>query len=89
MPIPVPTAVPPRAKIDNSLRANSILLIEFFTCPRYPLNSCPSLIGVASCRCVLPVFTISQNSLDFFSRDDSKIFIEGIRSSLIDIAAAM
>src|SRR5699024_10037104 len=56
---PVPTAVPP---IANSLRCCllSVIICSAISSIRYqPLISCPSVIGVASCKCVRPIFTIS------------------------------
>ena len=64
--IPVPTAVPPCARYKISFNACSILSILFLTCTWYPENSCPRESGVASCRCVLPIFTIFLNLRDFF-----------------------
>ena len=48
IPIPVPTAVPPNARIDNSPKEFFALLIDSSIWPEYPRNSCPNLMGVAS-----------------------------------------
>ena len=34
----------------------------FLICCAYPENSCPNVIGTASCKCVRPIFTISFHS---------------------------
>ena len=39
IPIPVPTAVPPNAKTDNSSKELFALLIDSSICPEYPRNS--------------------------------------------------
>ena len=61
---PVPTAVPPR---QSSIRRGSAAFsrsMPLATCRAYPENSWPSVSGVASIRCVRPVFTMSMNRSD-------------------------
>mmetsp|Transcript_22140 Transcript_22140/g.47589 ORF Transcript_22140/g.47589 Transcript_22140/m.47589 type:complete len:209 (-) Transcript_22140:546-1172(-) len=60
---PVPTAVPPKARRCNEIIEASIRSIPYLTCWAYPENSCPSVSGVASWLCVLPILTILSNSL--------------------------
>ena len=48
--MPVPTAVPPCASSERLIDDSLIKLIDLETIDEYPLNSCPSVIGVASCK---------------------------------------
>ena len=63
---PVPTAVPPWAKKYKSSTDFKILSRQFSICDLNALNSCSNVSGVASWRCVRPIFTIPLNSLLFF-----------------------
>ena len=81
--IPVPTAVPPCAKKFISFNACLILIIVSSNCDWYPENSCPSVKGVASWRCVLPTFIIFLNFETFFfnslfnkSNDGNNLFFD-------------
>jgi len=58
---PVPTAVPPNAISEIYVTFFYILNNAFYICAQYPPNYCPRVKGVASCVCVLPIFTISLN----------------------------
>jgi len=67
---PVPTAVPPSGKfvgLPSTLRGSAPPTPP--PCLEYPLNSCPSRIGTASCRCVRPILTISWNCAAFDSSE--------------------
>ena len=55
----------------------------------YPENSCPKVKGVASIKCVLPIFTTSEKDLAFFSNSCLRFFNEGIVFSLIVFTAAI
>mmetsp|Transcript_26462 Transcript_26462/g.67199 ORF Transcript_26462/g.67199 Transcript_26462/m.67199 type:complete len:284 (+) Transcript_26462:565-1416(+) len=61
---PVPTAVPPRASSLRRGSTASTRRIPLVTCCAYPLNSCPSVSGVASCVCVRPILRMLANSVD-------------------------
>ena len=80
---PVPTAVPPWAKKNNSSLALFILFKLFSICLAKALNSCSKVIGVASCKWVLPIFTIFLNSLSFFLIDWMNFKTCGSRVSVI------
>ena len=52
--------------------------------PAYAVNSWPSRIGIASCRCVRPAFTMSSNSCPFAasaSRSASNALVERRRAA--------
>ena len=62
---PVPTAVPPMPRSRRSSAARVIRSrLRSTVCPN-AVNSWPRRIGVASCRCVRPDFTILSNALPF------------------------
>ena len=84
--MPVPTAVPPSGTVSSSSRAAWARRIASSTWPAYPANSWPSRIGVASWRCVRPVLTTSQNSLDLAASAAWRSIRAGISSSSIAIA---
>ena len=65
---PVPTAVPPSASSNRSCREASILRMSESNIETYPENSWPNVSGTASMRCVLPIFTILENSADLAER---------------------
>src|SRR3989338_318941 len=48
--IPVPIAVPPIPKIFKSLLCRSMNFLDFLIASLYESNSCPSVIGTASCK---------------------------------------
>ena len=66
--MPVPTAVPPRAISERCFKLNSSALIPWSNCETYPENSWPRERGVASIKCVLPIFIMLLKSFDFFSK---------------------
>jgi hypothetical protein len=84
---PVPTAVPPRATSVRSSRAFFTRCMPRSIWPAYPVNSWPSRIGVASWRCVRPVFTTSSNSRDFSSSAAWSFSSAGSRSSWMEMRA--
>ena len=55
--MPVPTAVPPSGSSASRGRVSRSRSMPYRTCAAYPENSCPSVTGVASIRCVRPDFT--------------------------------
>ena len=58
---PVPTAVPPIANACRPPSERSTPASACSICATQLPISCPSVIGVASCRCVRPVLTTSSN----------------------------
>ncbi len=64
---PVPTAVPPSASSYSPSSVRSSALSQNASCAAQPLNSCPSVSGVASIRWVRPTLTMSLNSSLFAS----------------------
>src|SRR5699024_6650550 len=62
---PVPTAVPPIAKSLICSLLSLIIDCVFSSIRCQPLISCPNVIGVASCKCVLPIFTTLIYVSDF------------------------
>mmetsp|Transcript_21033 Transcript_21033/g.37735 ORF Transcript_21033/g.37735 Transcript_21033/m.37735 type:complete len:203 (+) Transcript_21033:3852-4460(+) len=74
---PVPTAVPPSARRCNAVDEDSIRRIPYLTCWAYAENSCPSVSGVASWQCVLPILTIVSNSWVLDSSASSRTFNPG------------
>src|ERR1700736_6360819 len=59
---PVPMAVPPRLISDPSCAASSSRSASSATMIAYVPNSCPNVIGTASCNCVRPIFNTDLNS---------------------------
>jgi hypothetical protein len=59
---PVPTAVPPSGSSPIRPRDSRTRSAPRPTAAAYPPNSCPSVTGVASIRCVRPLFTACANS---------------------------
>ena len=55
-----------------------MLFIPFSICFENAENSWPRVIGVASIKCVLPIFTISLNSFVFLFKEFNKLFSAGI-----------
>ncbi|CCK02452.1 Binding-protein-dependent transport systems inner membrane component [Cronobacter sakazakii 701] len=85
---PVPTAVPPSA---SSARCGRLLSICFRLCSSIatqPEISWPSVSGVASCRWVRPIFTISLNALALSLRVLCSTFSCGSSCSRSAITAA-
>ena len=67
--IPVPTAVPPIGRFSASRTiARPHRMIDSSTWAAKPENSWPTRMGVASCRCVRPVLTISSHRAAFRER---------------------
>ncbi len=60
---PVPIAVAPRliSWINSTASARRDRSSSIMTA--YAENSCPSVIGTASCNCVRPIFSTSRNSM--------------------------
>ena len=56
---PVPTAVPPSASSARCGSAEATCARPCSSCATQPEISCPSVRGVASCRCVRPILTTS------------------------------
>ena len=84
---PVPTAVPPMARskspgITASSRSTSLSSSE-----AQPPNSCPTVRGVASCKCVRPIFTTSANSRAFASMASCSRSTSGISFRICSAAA--
>ena len=86
--IPVPTAVPPRGSSRTRGSTDSSRSTAYRTVAAYPLNSCPSVTGVASMRCVRPAFTSGANSSAFRSRLAASRSSDGIRSATTARVAA-
>jgi len=75
----VPTAVPPCARSLNRGNVDSTRSIPYLICWAYPENSCPSVKGVASCKCVRPILMIFAKSFDFLSNALCKVCKLGMR----------
>lgn len=86
---PVPTAVPPNARKYKRGNVSLILSMLYLSCVTYPLNSCPSVKGVASWVWVLPIFIMWANSLAFLSIASWRFCKLGRRCLLISTATAM
>jgi len=87
--MPVPTAVPPRGSSASRGRDARSRSTPYETCAAYPPNSCPSVTGVASIRCVRPDLTTSANSRDLRVRAAARCSSAGIRSWVTAAVAAM
>mmetsp|Transcript_5595 Transcript_5595/g.14993 ORF Transcript_5595/g.14993 Transcript_5595/m.14993 type:complete len:224 (+) Transcript_5595:281-952(+) len=59
---PVPTAVPPMASSHTRGSTPFARSSAYSSCCAKPENSCPSVSGTASWRCVRPIFTIELNA---------------------------
>ena len=86
---PVPTAVPPSANSLSSFTAISISFLSFSSELLQPLISWEKVIGVASCKCVLPLFTMPSFSLSSFLKVSTNVSIAGITLSSSPITLAM
>ena len=83
--IPVPMAVAP---IFTSRKRRAISLSRLTSSSRVTANasnSCPNVIGTASCSCVRPIFIILSNSLPFARNASIRRFSSRTRSSLCRI----
>ncbi len=60
--MPVPTAVPPCGSRRMRFNESSMRSIAEPICAAQPDNSCPNVIGIASIRCVRPVFGVLLSS---------------------------
>ena len=80
--MPVPTAVPPTASSRSDRIALSVRSTAFATWAAYPENSCPSVTGVASIKCVRPILMIGSNARAFASSAACKCSSAGRRFSL-------
>ena len=65
---PVPTAVPPMASSRKGSSAPVIWPVELAISAAQPPTSWPSVSGVASCRWVRPILTMSAKASAFSSR---------------------
>ena len=63
--MPVPTAVPPWARACSRGRHPCSRATPSSSCVRQAPISCPSVMGMASIRCVRPVLTVSPTSAAF------------------------
>ena len=62
--------------------------IPCVSCAAHPEISCPSVSGVASCRCVRPIFTTSANAADLSASTSRSRVTAGTRRCTISSAAA-
>ena len=85
----VPTAVPPCASNRKRGKADCTRSIPNLICWAYPENSWPRVKGVASCKWVLPILIIFENSLDLPSNASYNPFKFGMRCWLICKTAAI
>ena len=79
--MPVPTAVPPSASSASAFEAPCARSRAWSIWARKPLNSCPRVIGVASCRWVRPILMASAKALSFSARRSLSASSAGIRCS--------
>ena len=86
---PVPTAVPPMARSYKPSRAIATLAPSRSSKLTQPENSCSRVSGVASCKCVRPIFTIPANSLPLASSASRSFFTAGSNRRAVSAAAAM
>mmetsp|Transcript_15280 Transcript_15280/g.35222 ORF Transcript_15280/g.35222 Transcript_15280/m.35222 type:complete len:201 (-) Transcript_15280:393-995(-) len=90
---PVPTAVPPSANRQIEGRAFSSRWMPYPTCWAYPLNSWPTVRGVASWQWVRPILTMWAYSLLFWEREAWRVLRPGSVTSVtilaIDICMAV
>jgi len=59
-----------------------------WSCAAYPLNSCPSVSGTASCRWVRPILMIWLNAWAFFVSEFCRRVMAGNRLSCMAATAA-
>src|SRR5450755_4703039 len=85
---PVPTAVPPIASSSTCGSAAAMCARACASCAAYPENSWPSVSGVASCRCVRPILTMSANSAALAASVACRAASAGTRSRVTVSAAA-
>src|SRR3954452_16475250 len=86
--IPVPTAVPPRGSSATRGRVARTRSAPRRICWAYPLNSWPSVTGVASIRCVRPDFTTWANSDPLRDRESARCSRAGNSSCTTPAVAA-
>ena len=86
---PVPTAVPPRANSFSSGSAISSSFLSFSRDALQPLISCENVIGVASCKCVRPLFTMPSFSFSSVLKVSISLSRAGNTLSSIPTTAAM
>ena len=86
---PVPTAVPPSANSRTASRESLAIFSHLFNISTQPLISWPRVSGVASWRCVRPIFTTDSNLADFAVSVAFSFCIAGITFVSIAITAAM
>ena len=86
---PVPTAVPPRASSQSGSRDFSRSSTSLSRLDLQPEISCAKVMGVASCRCVLPHLTASAFSPSSFLNVAINVSAAGISFSFTEITAAM
>ena len=60
--MPVPTAVPPSGRRRRRFSESSMRSIAVRICADQPPSSCPNVTGIASIRCVRPVFATFASS---------------------------
>ena len=65
--MPVPIAVPPWGKYAISFEAEIKDFSTAFNWALHPDNSCEKSMGIASIKCVLPVFTWPLRDIAFLS----------------------
>ncbi len=85
---PVPTAVPPSASSNTWGSAASMRTIARSSCRTQPEISWPSVSGVASIKCVRPIFTIPAKAFSFSRNASRSRATAGISRSRASIAAA-
>mmetsp|Transcript_8405 Transcript_8405/g.14463 ORF Transcript_8405/g.14463 Transcript_8405/m.14463 type:complete len:278 (+) Transcript_8405:234-1067(+) len=86
---PVPTAVPPMAICSTCGSAPFARVSELCICCAYPENSCPSVMGTASMRCVRPILTRVDQSADFSFSASLNLRNAGMRLTQISYPVAM
>src|SRR5208337_109292 len=87
--MPVPTAVPPRASRYMPFSASSMRSRLSLSIPAYPDHSWPSVIGVASCMWVRPIFTMSFHSSAFAAMASRRPLTAGSNRLVTFTAEAM
>src|SRR3954451_2985512 len=86
--IPVPTAVPPSGSCATRGSTDSSRSMPNRMAAAYPPNSCPSMTGVASIRCVRPDFTTSAYSVALASSAVARWSSAGTSCCTVAVVAA-